>query len=457
MEEFGPMECLARKPTGTSRRRLRLALACCALPWLLSPIGCRPADDEDRGRGRGDTVTPAVEALQARSGTLPLEERLSGVVKAHNQVAIGAEISAPIVDVLVRSGEAVERGQPLVILKDDTLREQLRQAEAAVRLAEASAKAARARVAELEAQAVRTRALAGEALVSQQELETQEAQLVAVEASADEAEARVDEARATLEERRSAIDRTVVRSPVDGRVGQRNAEIGMLADAGAPLFVVGNLDELMVEIPLTEEMLGFLRPGLPVRLTSSSLAGEPIAATLSRISPFLAAGSFSTVGEIDVSNPDGRLRPGMFLTVDVLYGESEEATVVPTSALWDDPGSGRRGLYVVDMDGSAASAELSEAELPVEFRAVEVLAEGRGTAGVRGAEPGEWVVTVGQHLIAGQSAKAAKVRSTTWERVLELQGLQKEDLLRGFLDKQQRLARTRGAEPPTSREFMNGT
>jgi RND family efflux transporter MFP subunit len=304
---------------------------------------------------------------------------------------------------------------------------------------------------------VRTRALAGEELVSQLDLETQEAQLAAVEASADQAEARVDEARATVEERRSAIDKTLVRSPVAGRVGQRNAEIGMLADAGAPLFVVGNLDELMVEIPLTEEMLGFLRPGMPVRLSSPAFGGEPIAARLSRVSPFLAADSFSTIGEIDVANPDGRLRPGMFVTVDVLYGETEEATLVPTSAVWDDPASGRRGLYVVEVNGSAPGSELSEDERAVEFRPVEILAEGRGTAGVRGAEPGEWVVTVGQHLLASQDAEAARVRSVTWERVLELQGLQKEDLLRGFLDKQHRLARDRGAEPPPSREFMNGT
>jgi len=90
----------------------------------------------------------------------------------------------------------------------------------------------------------------------------------------------------------------------------------------------------------------------------------------------------------------------------------------------------------------------------VRGRVPEVLAEGAATVGLRGVEPDEWVVTVGQHLLHGQDATSARVRPVTWERVLELQGLQREDVLRGFLDKQQRLARSRGAVPPTNEEFL---
>lgn len=427
------------------------AAACSLLAAAL--LGCAPATEAPPDRGV--QTAPAVEALPARSGTLPLEERVSGRVRASNQVVIRAEIEAPIVEVQVASGDAVERGQPLVRLDDNALGEQLRQAEANLRLTRAAAQEAHARVAELEAQTVRTRALAAEKLVSELELETQEARLAAGRAGADQAEARVDQAAATVEERRNALGKTLVRAPVAGRVGRRNAEVGMIADPSTPLFVVGDLDELIVEIPLTEGMLSYVRAGQPVRLTAQGLA-EPLRAELSRVSPFLAAGSFSTVGEIDVDNPEGRLQPGMFVTVDVLYGESERATLVPTSALWEDPRSGVVGVYVVDM-GSAvpASSELSDEERRVEFRPVDVLAEGPATVGLRGVEQDEWVVTVGQHLLHAQDATHARVRPTTWERVLELQGLQREDVLRGFLDEQQRLARSRGAEPPTNREFLN--
>lgn len=430
------------------------AAALATLLLAAALVGCRSAE-KPSAEGRGPQVPPAVEALPARSGSLPLEERVSGRVRARNQVAIRAEIEAPIVAVTVANGDAVRRGQPLVRLDDAALREQLRQSEASLRLTQAAAQEAHARVAELEAQVVRTRALAAEKLVSELELETQEARLAAARAGADQAEARVDQARATVEERRNALGKTLVRAPVAGRLGQRNAEVGMIANPSTPLFVVGDLGELIVEVPLTEGMLSYVRAGMPVRVAAQSLA-EPLVAELSRVSPFLAAGSFSTVGEIDVDNPDGRLQPGMFVAVDVLYGESERATLVPTSALWEDPRTGAVGVYVVDMAGAVpASSELSGEARSVELRPVEVLAEGTATVGVRGVEQDEWVVTVGQHLIHGQDATSARVRVTTWERVLELQGLQREDVLRGFLDKQQRLARLRGAEPPTNEEFMS--
>lgn len=417
--------------------------------------GCGQGDDA--GERQAD-LAPAVEAVPARRGTLPLEERVNGVVKADNQVAVRPEIAAPVVAVLVRNGDAVERGQVLVRLDGGTLREQLRQAEASVRLAEASAREAQAGVAEVEAQVVRTRVLAREELVSALELETQEARLAAARASAAQAQAQVDQARATVQERRAALDKAVVRAPAAGRVGQRNAEVGMLAGTEDVLFLLGDLRDLIVEVPLTEELLAHVQPGQPVSIDSPVLRGPPIAAALSRISPFLEENSFSTVGEIDLNDGQGRLRPGMFVTVDIQYGQSEAATLVPASALWEDPRTGVQGVFLVEATGlaetAAGSLEVPAQTRGVQFRPVEVLAEGRATLGVRGVEPGQWVVTVGQHLLARDGETAARVRPTTWERVHALQGLQREDLLQRFLDKQQRLARSRGAEPPGSDEFL---
>lgn len=448
-------------------------------PWLVLPLLLLTACGGDGRSATADEAgarAPAVEAVQAVAGSLPREERLSGVIKARNQVAIRPEISAPVVEVLVASGESVRRGQALVRLDATTLRDQLRQADAAVRLAEAEARGARARVAELEAQVTRTRALAAEELVSPLQVETQEARLEAARAEAARARARVEQVRATVEERRTAIAKAVVRAPVAGRVGQRDVEVGMQVDPGSVLFLIGDLDRVRVEVPLTEGMLSYIEEGQPARITADALAGEPLLAELSRISPFLEEGSFSTVGEIDLVNLQGdrarRLRPGMFVTVDILHGQSEEATLVPTSALWEDPRSGVEGIYVVaGMSGveppappepasetgvGAPLQPVSEEALPVELRPVVVLAEGQGRLGVRGIEPGEWVVTVGQQLLTGDESPSTRVRPISWARVLAHQGLQREDLLEGFLERQRRAARERGAEIPSSREYLTG-
>ncbi len=469
--------------------RLPIPIATVALLAVVLGCGSGSAPDEVAAR-----QVPLVEAVEARLGALPIEETMPGVVRARNQVAIRPETSGRIVEVLARIGESVERGRLLVRLDDSEASERLRQAEADVRLAEAGAAAARARAAELEARVARTRALAEQALVSAQDLETLEAQLDAVRASADEAEARVEQARAVVEERRSTVAKTRVRAPVAGRLGERRAEVGMLVGPADVLFVVGDLDELIVEVNLTEAMLARVAEGLPVVVEGRSAAGEPVRAELSRISPFLAQESFTTRGEIDVDDPKGWLRPGMFVTVRILVGETERATLVPVSAVWEDPGSGERGVFVVQetagLEASSRAAKdvgaggaagnggaaASGPEEPrgIAFRRVEVLAEGRGLAGVAGVDEGAWVVTVGQHLLgaelraaaetgeaaagAGRPAgreTAARVRAVPWERVMALQDLQDEDLLEGFLDKQRTVAAALGAEIPESEDVVD--
>lgn len=421
-----------------------------------------------------------MEAVEARVGALPVEETVPGVVRARNQVAIRPEIAGRIVEVSVRSGEAVKRGQPLIRLDDVEARERLRQAEADVRLVEAAAAAAKARVVELEARVARTRALAEQDLVSAQELESLEAQLDVVRASAEEAAARVEQRQAAVEERRSALAKTVVRAPLAGRLGERRAEVGMLVDPSTVLFVAGDLDELIVEVNLTEAMLSTVREGLPVAIETRAAAAEPILAELSRISPFLADQSFTTVGEIDVDNREGALQPGMFVRVRIFVGQTQQATLVPVSAVWEDPASGVRGVFVIEeaaglQTPSGPNVSGPEETRAVSFRAVELLAEGRDAAGVAGIEPGTWVVTVGQHLLSTElqaaaasgepapgsgprgdrSTTTARIRPVSWDRVLELQDLQDEDLLEGFLDKQRQIAAALGAEIPASEDVVD--
>ncbi len=413
-------------------------------------VGCGSGDSSPRE----EDPAPPVEAVVSRTGALPLEERLSGLVRAHNQVEVRPQITATVTEVLVRSGQAVDQGQVLVRLDAAALNQQVRKAEAGLKLAQAGLKEEQARVAELNARLTRTRALAEQNLVSRLDLETLEAQFSAAEAAVEVADARVDETAATVAEIREQASKTEVRSPVAGRIGRSRVEVGLLVSPGTLLFQVGSLDRVIVEIPLTESMLDDLRPG-QTALLSPDDSKDPVRATLTRISPFLEGESFSTVGEIDVENTDGRFHPGMFVTVDVLYGETEQATLVPGSALWDDPQTGTLGIFVLDTTDGEPAAELGERTFGVELRQVRVLAEGRSTIGVTGIEEGEWVVTVGQNLLAADDRGTARARAGSWERIERLQALQREDLLNGFLDKQRRLAEQLGADLPAIGEMTD--
>ncbi|MGD9905923.1 MAG: efflux RND transporter periplasmic adaptor subunit [Vicinamibacterales bacterium] len=376
--------------------------------------------------------------VQAREGTLPLVERLTGTARASGEVAIFAEASGRIVEVLADNGAAVSRGQPLVRIQNAGSRPQLDQARSQLAVAEAGVAEAEAALADLRRQLGRTITLAERGLVSRQEVDTQRSQVDAARATVARAEAQREAARGLIAERTAVQQQSIVRAPISGRVGQRNAEVGMLVDTQTPLFVVGSLARMRIEVPVAQDVLAHLEVGQRVEVTTRA-EDEPLVAQVSRISPFLTPGAFSGEVEVDVPN-DGALVPGMFVTVDIFHGESAAVTLVPTSAVYEDPATGEVGVFipaVAPVEPTSSIGTLAESPVPVPFRPVTVLATGRQTIGVSDIDPGEWVVVVGHHLLAAAATPEARVRPVSWDHILRLQGLQREDLLRQFMAKQQ--------------------
>lgn len=407
-------------------------------------ISCYNNSEGTGNNSRGNANIPAVEAVQARYGSLPLSERLSGTVIAQNQVSLYPEISGKISTVHVQNGDSVQKGDPIVSLEDKQYREQVQQARAALRIGRARLKQAKARYNELEARFKRTKQLSEQNLSSELEMETLQAQMSSAEADVELARAQLDQSQSNLEEQQEILSKTVIRAPVSGTVGQRNAEVGMQVSSNTRLFTIGDLSNLRVEVVLTEKMLENVTIGQTAHIYAGSAKKQLIKAELSRISPFLDNVTRSTEGEIDVANQNNRLRPGMFVPVDILYGESRQATLVPTSAIYTNPTTGEEGVFIATALGSEIEPieEVNPENPPplteateIQFKPIKVIAEGRMEVGIEGIDPGRWVVTVGQDLLSG-GRQQARVRTSSWNRILSLQQLQDEDLLKSVLDRQ---------------------
>jgi HlyD family secretion protein len=425
-----------------SGRLTLLTVFCVTVVVTLLLIGCSGGGNNGSERNN-ERLIPAVEAVQARYGSLPLSERLTGKVKAKNQVELYPQISAAVVRIYVRNGDMVKSGDPLVKLRDTEYREQLKQAEANYRIALAQAKQAEAELQRMRAELKRSTNLARKDLISPTELETIQTQTIAAEANAELAQARVEQAQATVEQRKEELSRTIVRAPVEGTVGNRNVEIGMLVTSNTRLFMLGQMDSIRVEVVLTDRMLSYIEEGQRTEVFARTIRSGPVTVPVARISPFLHPVTHSTIAEIDLANPGGALKPGMFVTVDIFYGESEQATLVPLSALWENPVTASIGVFVcrdsltgepVAIPDDPRGGALTDPVL-FQFVPVEAVARGRMNAGVRGIDPSGWVVTIGQDLLGSDTARA-RVRLVNWEWVEELQKLQREDLLEETMKRQ---------------------
>src|SRR5690606_26375213 len=124
---------------------------------------------------------------------------------------------------------------------------------------------------------------------------------------------------------------------------------------------------------------------------------------ISRISPFLDSTTMRTQAFVELENDQNLLRPGMFVTVDIRYGESEQSVLIPNSALYRHPRTGIEGIYVVaEEETSAAPTSADDLEgvgilgapRPVTFIPIEVVATGRMASAVKGINAGDTVVTV---------------------------------------------------------------
>ena len=409
---------------------------------LVASCGGGGTNANQRGWNRDENRIPAVEAVEVVLGTLPLEERLAGSVRARNQTEIFPEVSGQIVEVLANDGDRVEAGDPLVRLRDVDYRERLRQAESGLAVARARVQQAEANLTRMQATLRRFEAMAERNLTSVADLEAAQADALSAEADLALMQAQLEQAESLVAERREELADTVIRAPVSGIVGGRNAEIGQIASGSTPLFVIGDTSDMIVEVTLTQRMLGYIRPGTTTNIVNDAAPEQIIEAEVTRISPFLHPVTRTTTAEIEVARPDDLLRPGMFVTVNVLYGETELAPVIPNSAIYRNPRDGRTGVYAAALENAAPDRELTDASslpaggplqpigpVPIRFVPIEIIARGRMTTAVQGVEPGDWVVTLGHHLLEGNETGQALIQPTPWDHIIRLQQMQTRDLL----------------------------
>jgi HlyD family secretion protein len=196
-------------------------------------------------------------------------------------------------------------------------------------------------------------------------------------------------------------------------------------------------------------MTGYIQPGQPAIITSS-VSGVTLDGTITRISPFLNPVTHTTTAEIEITNPDRFLRPGMFVTVTVKYGESDQAILVPNNALFYHPDFGEQGIFVAERSGLELNFEGDQpareliGPADVRFVPVDIVARGRQVSGIAGIPNDAWVITLGHNLLL-RGENQANVRPVDWDHILNLQQMQSRDLFDIIREKMANRARNNNA------------
>ena len=183
-----------------------------------------------------------------------------------------------------------------------------------------------------------------------------EAKIEQAEADLKEAEANVDVAEADLDKARVMVAYTRIVSPYDGVVTFRGFHRGAFirsASEGStqPLLSVARTDKMRVVVQVPDNDVPFIDVGDPAVIEIGSLPGREFRGEVSRFAAKEDLDSRTMHTEIDLPNPDNRLREGMYGGVTIQLEDPSKNLTIPASALFE-PGEGRGVVYVV-RDGKA--------------------------------------------------------------------------------------------------------
>ncbi len=396
-----------RQNTLASRRPLALVSIVALATLALACGGDGSAEGEEQAGGRPEAVSVRVDT--ARETALVYYDDYPGTVTALEEVEVRPQLGGYITAVHFREGERVRRGQRLYTI--DT-----RRYEASVDQAAARISTARARVALAEKDVARYRRLAEAEAIALQTLDQAEAELTV-------ARQELDAAQAARRAAQTELDYATVAAPITGVTGLASVKVGTQVSPGSPvLTTVSQLAPIGVDFALPQNLIGRF-----TQLEGRSRASLDSTLRLRLPGDSVYAGGFGRVFALDravdprtgnltvrlaFENPDGLLRPGMNVEVEVLNEGSGAQVLVSRRALGDQ--LGERYVYVVQDSIVLRKRVTTGRQLDGDIVVTEGLSGGElvVSAGIKGLRDSARVRIAADTSAAGSSAANPSASAT---------------------------------------------
>jgi membrane fusion protein (multidrug efflux system) len=285
-----------------SRRGIRVALAA-----LVVCTACKKAPSKAAASGEGPAAAPAiaVEVALARRDTVTDAIAATGQIEAVQSIELRPDVEGRIVEILFREGSEVGKGTPLFRIDDAELRAEVARAEADRDLATQSLQ--------------RTRDLVGQRASSQADLER--------------AEATARSADASLALLKVRLDRTVVRAPFGGVVGQRFVSLGDYVTTATRLAALQTVNPERVSFQVPERYAAELRRNQTIAFQVAAMRNKTFTGTVDFVDPVVQLPGRTITVKALVPNPKRELQAGMFVDVRLATAQRPQAIVVAEEAV----------------------------------------------------------------------------------------------------------------------------
>lgn len=371
---------------------------------VLASAACSKGDAQSQGGppggGRGGGARPPMPVEFAPVKRTNIAERVTIVGNLIGAATVEAvpRVNGRLAEVHVRLGDSVRKGQAIATIEDREIREQVRQAEASHKVAEATIRQRQADLQLAETNLKRNKELLDRQLLPRQTFDDTEARHQAALAQLDLARAQFEQSKARLDELRINLSNTVISSPVDGFVGKRYLDPGASVSPNAPVASIVAIQIVRMVANVIEKDVKRLHVGMTAQVEVDAFPGEKFSGKIARVAPVFDPQTRTAEMEIEVPNPGFRLKPGMYARVDLTVDHRDNALTVPTNAVVAF--EGKTGVFVAGAAPQQASNPPAQPggtqNLTAKFQPVDTgLRDGEQVEITSGLDDGVRVITTG--------------------------------------------------------------
>ncbi len=336
-----------------------------------------------------------VEVAAIEQGSIHLRLTFSGTLEARAEFVVAPKVSGRIKSLAVDLSDTVSRGQLVAELDNDEAFQAVLQARADLAVARATHLEAESSLKIADREFERIKRLKQRGIASDSQYDSAMANQLVKNSQLEVARAQVLRGKSLLEAANIRLGYSRVTADWPGRddqrlVAERYVDEGQTVSANTPLLLISKLEPITGIVHATEKEYASLRPGQKVSLTTDAYPRDVFYGTVDRISPVFSMTTRQARIELAISNPEIKLKPGMFIRAVIDVRDIPNATLVPEMAITSR--KDQTGVFIVNEKDKTVSWH------PVIIGIIDdkhVQVEGDGLSGL--------VVTIGQHLLENGS------------------------------------------------------
>ncbi|MDQ8204554.1 efflux RND transporter periplasmic adaptor subunit [Pelagicoccus sp. SDUM812003] len=294
---------------------------------------------------KGDTVTE-VTVGKAQRGDITATVTATGKIYPEVEVKISSEVGGEIVELPVKDGQKVEKGDLLVRVNPDTLEAQVLQQEAALRATQANSEEARARMLQSELDLKRLKNLYDKGYATLEQIDEAETALEVAKASYRATQSRIEQQEMSLKEAKDSLAKATTFAPIAGTITVLSSELGDRVVGtgqfeGTEILRVADLSQMEVRVEVSETDITQVKIGDKASVEIEALNDRKFDGVVTEIAN--SANEEGNGGNSDqmttflvkvrLESPDSSIRPGMTATADIRTATVEDVVKVPLQSV----------------------------------------------------------------------------------------------------------------------------